>query len=157
MKDSTKLLIVMVAIIVAGIYLVGCTARIQITEKLDQGPEIVQDTREDIAGIVKTELAMVYFDFDRHNLKPKARKKLQANVYEISKQSHIEIVIEGHCDKRGTLEYNIALGQKRADVVKGYYISLGIRPGRVQTLSYGEERPFSNFHWQNRRAVTRIK
>jgi peptidoglycan-associated lipoprotein len=71
----------------------------------------------------------------------------------------VRITIEGHCDERGTREYNLALGERRANAAKDYLISLGVNPGRVKTISYGKERPVAmgsnEAAWaQNRRAVT---
>ncbi len=105
---------------------------------------------------IELELDTIYFDFDKHNLKQTMRANLSENAEIISRLPIDEIVIEGHCDSRGSIEYNIALGQKRADMVRGHYRAVGVHVA-IETISYGEEKPASNFHWQNRRAVTIIK
>lgn len=99
----------------------------------------------------------VYFDFDKYNLKPKAREILADKAYWLKKNPSVKIYIEGHCDERGTNEYNLALGERRANSAKMYLTSLGISPGRLGTISYGEERPIdpsrNEVAWaKNRRA-----
>ncbi len=106
-------------------------------------------------------LGDVFFDFDKYDLKPEARQRLDKNAQFMRDHPQFLFTIEGHCDERGTNEYNIALGDRRANAAKGY---LGSQGGvgdvgtRVQTVSYGEERPFcTTAHdetcwWQNRRA-----
>ena len=102
-------------------------------------------------------LADVYFDFNRYNLKPEAQKKLEKTAEWLIKSPAVRILIEGHCDERGTQEYNLALGQRRAASVQKYLQSLGVDSTRVETVSYGEERPADPRHnevaWaKNRRA-----
>jgi peptidoglycan-associated lipoprotein len=99
----------------------------------------------------------VYFDFNRYNLKPEAQKKLQKTYEWLNKYPNVKILIEGHCDERGTQEYNLALGERRAASVKKYLQSLGMDSRRMETISYGEERPVDPRHneeaWaKNRRA-----
>lgn len=84
----------------------------------------------------------VYFAFDSYTLDDAARTILDANVEWLRTHPELHLVIEGNCDERGTREYNLALGQRRADAVRDYLISQGIDPGRIDdTISYGEERP----------------
>jgi peptidoglycan-associated lipoprotein len=99
----------------------------------------------------------VYFDFDRYDLKTEARDILKTNVEWIKKNPPVAIEIEGHCDERGTSEYNLALGAKRAQVVRDYLVAAGISADRITSISYGEEIPActeqSESCWaQNRRA-----
>ena len=99
----------------------------------------------------------VYFDFNRYNLKNDSQVKLQKTAEWLIKNPTVAIAIEGHCDERGTQEYNLALGERRATSVQKYLYSLGIEPLRMQTISYGEERPLDPRHneeaWdKNRRA-----
>ena len=101
----------------------------------------------------------VYFDFDKYNLKPDARGTLEKQAAWMKKYASVVISIEGHCDERGTREYNLALGERRANSVKDFLVQLGISPGRVKTISYGKERPVAlgsnDQAWaQNRRGVT---
>jgi peptidoglycan-associated lipoprotein len=102
-------------------------------------------------------LADIYFDFNRYNLRPEAQKKLEKTADWLIKSPGARILIEGHCDERGTQEYNLALGQRRAASVQKYLHSLGVDSARIDTVSYGEERPADPRHneeaWaKNRRA-----
>jgi len=81
----------------------------------------------------------IYFDFDRYDLKPDARATLKANADWLKANPSARAEIEGHCDERGTNEYNLALGAKRAQAARDYLITLGIAKGRISTKSYGEE------------------
>ncbi len=83
--------------------------------------------------------ALVYFDLDSSSLTPAARSQLDALVA-CARTGTMSLRVEGHCDARGTTEYNLALGQRRADAVGRYLVGLGISPGRVASTSYGEER-----------------
>jgi peptidoglycan-associated lipoprotein len=99
----------------------------------------------------------VYFDFDQSALKEAARDKLARNGTLLRDHAKFDLMIEGHCDERGTAEYNLALGERRANSVKGYLVSLGVAGNRLRTLSYGSEHPVCTEHeescWgQNRRA-----
>lgn len=114
------------------------------------------DVRRKIASSLKP----VYFDFDKYNLTPQARETLSQNA-KIIMENDFNIIIEGHCDERGTEQYNLSLGQKRANAVKEYYIRLGVKPSKIATISYGEEMPLcreSNEEcWSlNRRAETKV-
>jgi peptidoglycan-associated lipoprotein len=86
-------------------------------------------------------LQTVYFDFDRADIGPEMRTVLQKNAEWLRRHPRVKMSIEGHCDERGTEEYNMALGQRRAEAVKSYLVSLGISSNRLSTISYGEERP----------------
>jgi len=102
-------------------------------------------------------LADVYFDFNQYNLRPQEQKKVEKTAEWLLKSPSVKILIEGHCDERGTEEYNLALGQRRAATVQKYLKSLGVNASRMETISYGEERPADPGHdeeaWaKNRRA-----
>ena len=104
-----------------------------------------------------SDLLDVFFDFDRSDLTPTGREKLAKNAKLLKAASDVKIVIEGLCDERGTNEYNLALGERRAHAVKKYLVSLGISEARIKTISYGEVKQFAVGHnekaWkQNRRA-----
>ncbi|MEQ9814954.1 MAG: peptidoglycan-associated lipoprotein Pal [Azospirillaceae bacterium] len=104
----------------------------------------------------------VFFQFDRYDLTSEAQSTLQAQAAWLNAYPSIGLLIEGHADERGTREYNLALGERRANSVRNYLIALGIEPGRLQTISYGKERPAvvgSNEQaWaQNRRGVSVIR
>jgi peptidoglycan-associated lipoprotein len=83
----------------------------------------------------------VYFDYDSSELLPEVRALLEAFVDQAQKQPDQQIRIEGNCDERGSREYNVALGQRRADAAKKYLTNLGLSADRITTISYGKERP----------------
>jgi len=89
----------------------------------------------------ETGLETVYFDYNSFALSDSAREKLRRNAEKIKLTRSAMIQIEGHCDERGTQEYNLALGEKRALAVREYLVSLGVAPSRLITISYGEEMP----------------
>jgi peptidoglycan-associated lipoprotein len=100
-------------------------------------------------------LTDAFFDYDQSDLREDARTALAANATWLKKYNSIQILVEGHCDERGTAAYNLALGDSRANAVKEYLVSLGIDGSRVRTVSYGKERPFctesSESCWQQNR------
>jgi peptidoglycan-associated lipoprotein len=83
----------------------------------------------------------IYFDFDQFTLSADARKTLADNAEYLKANSNIQVVVEGHCDERGSDEYNLALGESRALAAKNYLVSLGISAKRLSVISYGEEKP----------------
>ena len=125
-----------------------------ITETAGNG--IVSGSQEDLIVNVGDR---VFFGYDSSDLDSDALELLQDQVAWLKQNSDVSVTIEGHCDERGTREYNLALGEKRAQAVKNYLIGLGINPDRVSTISYGKERPAvvgsNDGAWaQNRRSVT---
>jgi peptidoglycan-associated lipoprotein len=101
----------------------------------------------------------VFFSFDRYDLTPEAQATLQKQAAWLKAYPQVTVVVEGHADERGTREYNLALGERRASSVANYLVALGIDANRIQTISYGKERPAVDGHdetaWaQNRRGVT---
>jgi peptidoglycan-associated lipoprotein len=103
------------------------------------------------------ELTEVYFDFDQYTLRSEARTGLKAAATILKAQPEDTIVIEGHCDERGTSAYNLVLGERRAQAAKRYLQDLGLAASQIQILSYGKERPFCTEHseacWQSNRRV----
>ncbi|HAU22460.1 MAG TPA: peptidoglycan-associated lipoprotein Pal [Erythrobacter sp.] len=102
---------------------------------------------------------VIYFDTDRFNIDSADAAALQAQAQYLARYPQISITVEGHADERGTREYNLALGERRANSAKNYLVGLGVDPRRISTVSYGKERPValgSNEQaWaQNRRAVS---
>jgi peptidoglycan-associated lipoprotein len=83
----------------------------------------------------------IYFDFDKYSLRDDAKADLKRNVDVMKQDQNLKITIEGHCDERGTVEYNLALGERRAKSARDYMVSMGIKADRVSTISYGKERP----------------
>ncbi|HOW27590.1 MAG TPA: OmpA family protein [Elusimicrobiota bacterium] len=112
------------------------------------------------------QIPAVYFDGAKSELKPETRFTLQKNAailkLILEAAPGTQIRVEGHCDERNTLEYNIALGQRRANVVSDYYVALGIPKTKLATISYGEERPVCDQSseecwWKNRRGETTVR
>jgi peptidoglycan-associated lipoprotein len=101
----------------------------------------------------------VFFGYDSYELTTDAQATLERQATWLKTYPAVTIVVEGHCDERGTREYNLALGERRAAAVANYLVALGVDPNRIQTISYGKERPAVDGHdetaWsQNRRGVT---
>lgn len=108
------------------------------------------------AALAPEKLEKVYFAFDKYEITQAYRAPLERDAASIKDHSDAKVVVEGHCDERGTEEYNLALGERRAMAVKTFLVSLGVKEGQLYTISYGEERPAENGHdekaWsQNRR------
>ena len=123
-------------------------------------------TEGDIRGggefVSEPSVKTVNFDYDRYELSADTQKTLQDNAALIKTHKDWSVLVEGHCDDRGTTEYNLALGQKRAKSVRDYYVRLGVPESSVGTISYGEEKPLcteaADACWhQNRRAETKVK
>src|SRR5262249_4381106 len=86
-------------------------------------------------------LADVYFDFDKYAIRPDAARTLDASIAWLKSNPTALVMIEGHCDERGTNAYNMALGERRAHAAQGYLVARGVSAQRITTISYGEERP----------------
>jgi peptidoglycan-associated lipoprotein len=103
-------------------------------------------------------LKKINFDFDKYYIRDDMKATLHRNADWLLKHPSVEIKVEGHCDERGTVEYNIALGEKRASTAKEYLVSLGVPAERMNIVSYGKNRPLipnaadEDSHFQNRRA-----
>jgi peptidoglycan-associated lipoprotein len=103
----------------------------------------------------------IYFAFDKYDLSSDAQATLRRQAEWLNTYGNTTVTVEGHCDERGTREYNLALGDRRANSVKNYLVALGVSASRIQTISYGKERPAvlgsNEAAWaKNRRAVTVI-
>ena len=104
----------------------------------------------------------VYFDFDSSALTNNAKEALDTQVKWLKKHEKVDVVVQGYCDERGTREYNLALGERRANAIKSYLVSNGIAANRISTISYGKERPLvkgtGEDVWKyNRNATTTVK
>ncbi len=88
----------------------------------------------------------IYFDFDKYNIRPDMKERMEANAKFLLDHPEVKIQIQGNCDERGTNEYNLALGERRAKSVKAYLVNLGVNSDRMETLSFGEERPLDPGH-----------
>ncbi len=117
-----------------------------------------RDAAAKAAAILKElQISDVNFDFDKYNLKPEAQAILKAGAPAYLKYREYKLVVEGHADERGTLEYNLALGDKRASEAAKYLVDLGIVKERIKTISYGKEMPLDKGHdetaWAKNRRV----
>jgi len=98
---------------------------------------------------------LVLFDFDRSILTPEAQERLTKKAKYLKDNPDVKVIIEGHCDERGTHEYNLALGERRAEAAKAFLVDLGISASRLTTISYGEERPFVKGSYESAWALNR--
>jgi peptidoglycan-associated lipoprotein len=120
------------------------------------------DTQQNMKTLTPTTaLVRIHFAYDQSTLSEESRKILADNAIILQTVPAMKIGIEGHCDSRGSDEYNIALGARRAQVVKDYLVSLGVNPDRLETISYGEEMPLdiamNELAWaKNRRAEFKV-
>ncbi len=134
------------------------------TSSVDQGAAGTGTTtaKRPLSTILTVDVGdRVFFDFDKYSLKAKARQTLERQATFLKNNAGIKVVLQGHADERGTREYNLALGDRRANAAKDYLVALGIDPNRITIISYGKERPAvagsNEAAWsQNRRAVTII-
>jgi peptidoglycan-associated lipoprotein len=129
------------------------------TRESDTGASSLKQLQEGKPPVTPASSPMkdIYFDFDRYDLSADARTILRSNAEWLKNNSNARVEIEGHCDERGTNEYNLALGAKRAQAAREYLVTLGVAAGRLSTISYGEEIPVckegTESCWrQNRRA-----
>lgn len=152
--------------------LTGCPPKnkLSVQDKKPEQPAAKTDEANAAGGIQINQdwtslpqLSDVRFDFDQAGLNQAGRAALKSNVAVIKKlPASVLVRVEGHCDDRGTVEYNIALGQRRANAIRSYYATAGIPKNRIETISFGEERPVcreeSEDCWaQNRRGATKVR
>jgi peptidoglycan-associated lipoprotein len=131
-------------------------------EEPPEQPVPTQEEVEEIPIEERVKLEMIHFEFDRYRLLPEAKQILNENGRLLKMYPQVKILIEGHCDERGTIEYNLALGEKRARAAQEYLENLGIDPSRISIISYGKERPLDLRHnedawYMNRRDEFKIK
>jgi peptidoglycan-associated lipoprotein len=124
-------------------------------------PTIVPGSQEDFIRSVGEMGDRIFFDTDRFNIDTADQATLQTQAQWLARYPNAIVTIEGHADERGTRDYNLALGERRANAAKNYLASLGVDASRIQTVSYGKERPqalgSNEEAWaQNRRAVTLV-
>jgi peptidoglycan-associated lipoprotein len=165
MKNSWKKILGII-FLSSFLALVGCSSK-----KKDAGAtdEAMSSTTDAAAGSSELNingdsdnktagsLTTVYFDFDSSTLRDDTKAALDANHAFLTSNTNVEVQIEGHCDERGGVEYNLALGERRAKSVMDYLSAMGIAANRITTISYGKEKPIAMGHdeasWsQNRRA-----
>ena len=129
---------------------------LEMTKKREAEAKLAEEKAWQQRRIAKVEAESIYFDFDKSFIKLEYRAVLQAKAEFLKDDPNIHIRIEGNCDERGTNEYNLALGERRANSAAKFLVSLGIPSDRIEAISYGEERPLALGHgggaWtQNRR------
>jgi peptidoglycan-associated lipoprotein len=171
---QTRTLLLAVLFLAITMSFTGCqktkkTPQPDMFEEIDKMPGLLETstmtTEGEIRGpefVHQENILPIYFDFDRYNLSDAVRKTLQENAEILKSHKEWAILVEGHCDERGTIEYNLALGQKRAKEVRDYYVRLGIPEAALGTISYGEEKPLCTKQtegcWaKNRRAETKVR
>ena len=118
---------------------------------VEEKEEVVVETKEEVVVYKAPDVVMqedIYFDFDKSTLTPAAQDNLLRKAEWLRENTDATVTIEGHCDERGTNEYNLALGDRRAESAKSFLIDLGIDPSRLTTISYGEERPVDPRHME---------
>lgn len=148
------------AVLAAVALVSGCAS----TAPVDSDAEdfAAQQNAEQSEAFVQNAKDRVFFGFDKSNLSAEAVKVLKVQAEYLKANPNTQVVVEGHTDDRGTREYNLALGERRAVAVKNYLISRGVDADRIRVVSYGKERPAvvgaNEAAWsQNRRAVTLVK
>ena len=145
----------------AGILLIsGCETIGGSSSGSTPGYEYGDSKQANLQAYLQNEIGdRVYFETDKHNINSASAYVLETQANWLKSTPGFQILVEGHCDERGTREYNLALGERRANSVKEFLVSLGVDAGRVSVISYGKERPAASGStsesWaENRRAVT---
>ena len=162
MGQSTKSKI-LISVAVAGLTLAGCASTTQpASTSTSTGSASAVTPSSSAQYLVQNVGDRVFFQTDQSNLDGSARATLRNQAQWLSQNSGVNLIIEGHADERGTREYNLALGVRRANAVRDFLISEGVNGSRLQTISYGKERPVSlcseEACWsKNRRSVATIR
>jgi peptidoglycan-associated lipoprotein len=167
-RSPNAMTLALAVFLAAALAALGCASRKQVTTATPEPPPSTSaetstppppppPSSEAEISEPKTALNDAFFDFDEAALRQDAKTALENNARYLEKNGKSRAVIEGHCDERGSVEYNLALGERRAKAAKDFLVSYGIAAGRLTTISYGKERPFDNGHgedsWsKNRRA-----
>lgn len=173
---KNKSMIYLSVIIVVGLFsLWGCPKKMEVASAPESQKEAVtapstpevtttqaapaaaseSEESEERATVSGAGLKMIYFDFDKFFIRDDARPVMQANAEWLKAHPNVKVRIEGTCDERGTIEYNQALGQRRAASAKKYLTDVGVSPSRISLISYGKEKPACTDHnetcWQKNR------
>jgi peptidoglycan-associated lipoprotein len=144
-----------VPVLALTLFLVGCPKRPATTGAVAPAPAAMQPamtpapvTAAPTAPValpsefaLNSNLRTIYFDFDKYDIRPDDAKMLDANAAWLKSNADNLLLIEGHCDERGTNEYNLALGEKRAKAAMNYLVAQGVQASRITIISYGKERP----------------
>jgi len=165
----TPALLFVATMATAALFAAGCAKKAAEAPPTPPAPPVVQTTTPEptpssasetpvpVPTVTAGDFTDAFFDLDSYALRDDAKVALDLAAKLLRDQADVNITLEGHCDERGTVEYNQALGEKRANAARDYLVNAGVSAARVQTLSYGKERPFAEGHdesaWaQNRRA-----
>lgn len=131
------------------------SARVTVTVPPPPPAPVARAPQPTLEELFTREVQDAYFDYDKSDIRPDARTALTKTGDFFKSYPQVRVVIEGHCDERGSTEYNLALGDRRAQAAKDFLVSLGVAADRMQTVSYGKERPFCTGHdeqcWQQNR------
>jgi peptidoglycan-associated lipoprotein len=135
----------------------SATATAHVDVKAPPPPPAPAPAQPNVSELFAQNVTDAYFDLDKSDLRPDARSALTEDAEFLRSYPQVHVSIEGHCDERGSTEYNLGLGQRRAEAAKNFLVSLGIAADRMETTSWGKERPVCTDHneecWQrNRRA-----
>jgi peptidoglycan-associated lipoprotein len=153
MKKKIWIIMTLLVVIPGFMLTVACQKRVAVQQQpvvVEEKEEVaVVEEKKEEPVVVPKESKMdtmvmeedIYFDFDKSNLTPAAQENLLLKAEWLRENSDVTVTLEGHCDNRGTNEYNLALGDRRADSTKAFLVNLGISASRLTTISYGEERP----------------
>jgi len=131
--------VLLIAMVSAAMLFAGCSKKVEVTDTSSKPAQTVTPVQSDQAQ--KPSSNSVYFAFDQSDLDASARATLDGYAAWLNANASSSVTIEGNCDERGSREYNLALGQRRADSVRDYLSSRGVNASRVDTVSFGEERP----------------
>ena len=128
-------------IAVSLLFVASCSSKGNVKEETTTGTSVKAYGMSGSDAGQAGDLRTVNFDFDKFSLTAAAKTILKKNAEWLKKNKDVTVQLEGHCDSRGTIEYNIALGEKRANAVQKYLTAIGVAAGRLSTISYGKERP----------------
>jgi len=125
-----------------------------------EAPSVTIKAVDEKTGKVALTFKAIYFDYDKYTIRPEFKSAIESNAADLKKVPDLKVVIEGHCDERGTTEYNLALGEHRAVAVMRELAAAGVSKARLKTVSFGKERPVDPGHtedaWaKNRRGIVR--
>jgi len=166
----TPALLFLAAVALAALFAAGCAKKAAEAPPMPPpAPPVVKpvtpeptptpaaETPVPVPSLTAGDFTDVFFDLDSYSLRDDAKTALDLAAKLLRDKTGVSVTLEGHCDERGTVEYNQALGEKRANAARDYLVNAGVPAARIQTLSYGKERPFAEGHdesaWaQNRRA-----
>ena len=162
--NKTSILRLALMVTLAALLAVGCAKKPAPTTMEEEAPTVTKMPEQEVSGVKEQEMSeaeirereraaqaereaamlqlqRIFFDFDQYVLTPEARDILDQNAAYLKAHPDVKVRIEGHTDERGSDEYNLALGERRAQSAQKYLVSLGIDPSRLDVISYGEEKP----------------